>query len=153
MKKLIFLIVLIPLLSFDHTPDKDRKIEAKLIGIEYYSKGKCNEKNSVYIRVKYAVKNFKIESLKMNKPSLYLKYLHENTVEYEEFESCWTINSDEELKAALFSLQHEKEKVPYSRENVNRFLSEIIYGGREKRDVLLDYEQFIISGGKYHVSA
>jgi hypothetical protein len=94
-----------------------------------------------------------IESLKMNKPSLYLKYLHKNTVEYEEFESCWTINSDEELKAALFSLQHEKESVPYIQENVNRFLKEIIYGGQEKRDVLMDYEQFIKSGGEYQVKS
>lgn len=94
-----------------------------------------------------------IESLKMNKPSLYLKYLHKNTVEYEEFESCWTINSDEELKTALISLQHEKESIPYNQENVNRFLNEIIYGGQEKRDVLMDYELFITSGGEYQVNS
>jgi hypothetical protein len=94
-----------------------------------------------------------IESLKMNKPSLYLKYLHENTVEYEEFESCWTINSDEELKTALISLQHNKESVPYNQKNVNCFLNEIIFGGQEKRDVLMDYEQFITSGGKPNFSA
>jgi hypothetical protein len=35
--------------------------------------------------------------------------------------------------------------VPYSDENVNGFLSEVVYGGRHKRDVLKDYEQFIIS--------
>lgn len=65
MKKLIFLVLMLPLLSLNHITDKDRKIDAKLVGIEYYSKGKCNEKNSVYVRVKYAIKNFKIESLKM----------------------------------------------------------------------------------------
>ena len=38
-----------------------------------------------------------IEALVNKKPALYLKYLHENTVEYEEFKSCWTLNSEEEL--------------------------------------------------------
>jgi hypothetical protein len=35
--------------------------------------------------------------------------------------------------------------VPYPKENADRWLSEIIYGGRDKRDVLNDYEQFIVN--------
>lgn len=92
-----------------------------------------------------------IESLKMEKPSLYLKYLHENTMEYEELNSCWTINSDEELKAALSSLKEDINRVPYTQDNVNRFLTEIIYGGLDKRDVLNDYENFITRGGQYRL--
>jgi hypothetical protein len=34
-------------------------------------------------------------------------------------------------------------EVPYGDENVNRFLSEVVYGGRNERDVLKDYMQFI----------
>jgi hypothetical protein len=47
------------------------------------------------------------------------------------------------LKTALLSLKRDKKKVPYTDQNIDRFLSEIIYGGRSERDVLGDYERFI----------
>lgn len=86
-----------------------------------------------------------IEALKQGKPTLYLKYLHKNIMEYETFNACWIINSDAELKDALLSLRNNDNAVPYTKENVDRWLSEIIYGGRDKRDVLNDYEQFIVN--------
>lgn len=86
-----------------------------------------------------------IETLVQRKPVLYLKYLHENITEYEELGACWTINDESELKDALLSLQSNKTNVPYTEENINRFLSEIIYGGRGERDVLGDYENFIVN--------
>jgi hypothetical protein len=86
-----------------------------------------------------------IETLVQRKPVLYLKYLHQNITEYEEMGACWTINDEAELKDALLSLQSNKTEVPYTEENVNRFLSEIIYGGRGERDVLGDYENFIVN--------
>jgi hypothetical protein len=89
-----------------------------------------------------------IETLVQHKPVLYLKYLHENTTEYEELGACWTINNEAELKEALLSLQSDKTNVPYTGENVKRFLSEIIYGGRNERDVLGDYENFILNRTK-----
>ncbi len=86
-----------------------------------------------------------IETLVQRKPVLYLKYLHENTTEYEELGACWTLHDEAELKDALLSLQADKANVPYTEENINSFLSEIIYGGRDERDVLGDYENFIVS--------
>jgi hypothetical protein len=85
-----------------------------------------------------------IEALVQRKPVLYLKYLHKNTTQYEEFGACWTIQDEAQLKDALRDLQENKTKVPYAHENVEKFLSEIIYGGRGKRDVLQDYENFIV---------
>jgi hypothetical protein len=81
------------------------------------------------------------------------KHLHENTMEYEKFNACWIINSDAELKDALSSLRKDKNNLPYTEENVNRWLAEIIYGGRNKRDILNDYTQFIVSGGQYRISS
>lgn len=86
-----------------------------------------------------------IETLKQGKPALYLKYLHENTTEYEDFGACWIIHDETELQEALLSLRDKKTKVPYKDEDVNRWLSEVIYGGRSERDVLKDYEDFIIN--------
>ncbi len=86
-----------------------------------------------------------IEALVQHKPVLYLKYLHENITLYEQLEACWIIHSDIELKRALLSLHSNKKGVPYSDRGTNQFLSEIIYGGQNERDVLGDYEQFIVN--------
>jgi hypothetical protein len=86
-----------------------------------------------------------IEPLKQGKPVLYLKYLHDNITQYEELGACWTIYNEAELKDALLSLRDNKKKVAYPKENVNKFLSEIIYGGSNERDVLGDYEDFIVN--------
>jgi hypothetical protein len=86
-----------------------------------------------------------IESLVLDKPALYLKYLHANTTQYEEFGACWTIHDEAELQDALRTLINDKRQVPYSANAINNFLSEIICGGIAKRDVLRDYEQFIVT--------
>ncbi len=83
------------------------------------------------------------EALMQEKPALYLKYLHANTMLFEECGACWTIHNESELKDALQSFANKRMEVPYGDENVNRFLSEVVYGGRNKRDVLEDYVQFI----------
>ena len=85
-----------------------------------------------------------IESLTQGKPALYLKYLHENITEYEEFGACWTIHDENELQDALMLLRDGKRDLPYTDQNVKRRLREIIYGGRSERDVLKDYEDFIV---------
>ncbi len=83
------------------------------------------------------------EALMQGKPVLYLKYLHANTMLFEECGACWTIHNEAELEHAIQSLRVKRMNVPYTEENVNRFLSEVVYGGRTKRDVLRDYVQFI----------
>lgn len=85
-----------------------------------------------------------IETLIRRKPVLYLQYLHENTTEYEKMGACWIINSETELKKALLSLKDGQKDMPYTDKNVNNWLTEIIYGGRRERNVLQDYEQFIV---------
>jgi len=84
------------------------------------------------------------EALMQGKPVLYLKYLHANTMLFEESGACWTIHNEAELEQALQALQKKSMDVPYGDENVNRFLSEVVYGGRSKTDVLTEYVQFIV---------
>jgi hypothetical protein len=40
-------------------------------------------------------------------------------------------------------LKDGQRDLPYTDENVNRWLTGILHGGRPERDVLQDYEQFI----------
>jgi len=84
------------------------------------------------------------EALMTGKPALYLKYLHGNTTLFEELGACWTIHDEAELKNALLSLQENNAVVPYGHEQVDRFLSETVYGGGLNRDVLSGYEEFIV---------
>ena len=85
------------------------------------------------------------EALMRGKPVLYLKYLHDNTTLFEELGACWIIHNESELKNALVSLQAQKADVPYSEKSVAAFLTEVVYGGDRKRDVLDAYEQFIVN--------
>jgi hypothetical protein len=84
------------------------------------------------------------EALMQGKPVLYLKYLHENTTLFEDLGACWIISNETELKQALSALQKNKTDIPYGEDNIAKFISEIVYGGGRHRDVLSDYEQFIV---------
>jgi UDP-N-acetylglucosamine 2-epimerase len=84
------------------------------------------------------------EALMNGKPVLYLKYLHENTTLFEDLGACWIISNETELKMALLALQKNKTDIPYGANNITEFISEIVYGGGRPRDVLSDYEQFIV---------
>jgi hypothetical protein len=83
------------------------------------------------------------EALMQGKPVLYLKYLHANTMLFEELGACWTIRNEAELEQALLSLRTKSMDVPYGNEQVNRFLSDVVYGSQNNRDVLGDYVKFI----------
>jgi hypothetical protein len=76
---------------------------------------------------------------------LYLKYLHANTTLFEELGACWTINDENELKNALFSLQKNKADIPYEEAGVLNYIKEVVYGGRAEKDVLGNYENFIVT--------
>jgi hypothetical protein len=86
-----------------------------------------------------------LEPLTESKPVLYLKYLHENTTIYEEYGACWIIRSEDELKDALNDLKRNRNKVAYSAESVNHFISDIIYSNQMERNILKDYIDFIVS--------
>jgi hypothetical protein len=85
------------------------------------------------------------EALMREKPALYLKYLQANTTLFEELGACWTIHDETELKKALLTLQTDKKHMPYSKESVANFLTDVVYGGQNNMDVLSTYEQFIIN--------
>jgi hypothetical protein len=84
------------------------------------------------------------DGLMREKPVLYLKYLHDNTTLFEELGACWTIHNEDELKHALVSLKKDKTGVPYHNANVAKFISDVVKGGDDSRDVLSTYEQFIV---------
>jgi hypothetical protein len=83
------------------------------------------------------------EALMQEKPVLYLKYLHANTMLFEELGACWTIRNEAELQHALQSLRLNVTNLPYQDQDVKNFLSAVVYGGRNERDVLKDYVRFI----------
>jgi hypothetical protein len=86
-----------------------------------------------------------IEPLLQGKPCLCLKYLHENTTLAEEFNAGWIITDEQQLQEALLRLVVDKKGVPYQQVDVKRFLNDIIYDGQAQRDVLKDYECFIVN--------
>lgn len=84
------------------------------------------------------------EGLMQGKAALYLKYLHGNTTLFEELGACWIIHDETELKNALLKLQADRNGLPYKQENVDEFLSDVVYGGGPPKDVLGEYKRFIV---------
>jgi predicted protein tyrosine phosphatase len=85
------------------------------------------------------------EVLMRKKPALYLKYLHANTTLFEELGACWTIHDETELKNVLISLQKNRAVVPYGETQVSDYVKQVVYGGRTEKDVLGNYEKFIVA--------
>jgi hypothetical protein len=63
---------------------------------------------------------------------------------FEDLGACWIISNETELKKAILALQKNKTDIPYGEDNIAKFISEIVHGGGRNRDVLSDYEQFIV---------
>lgn len=65
MKNFFFPFLIFVLMLFSFTDGKDRKIEAELVNIEYYSKGICKNEYPVYVRVIYSVNEKDLSGIKM----------------------------------------------------------------------------------------
>jgi hypothetical protein len=86
-----------------------------------------------------------LEPLLMGKVFIYLKYLHSVRMFWDVMNACWVVNNYEELENALKITHRNPSYRPYSQENVDKFITEIVYGGVRNRDVLGGYKDFIIS--------
>lgn len=89
-----------------------------------------------------------LEPLLMGKLFIYPKYFHKNEMLWEVKGASWTVNSYEELEAALRTIKKLSDYKPYSQEDVNQFITEVVYGGQADRDVLGDHVKFILSHAK-----
>jgi hypothetical protein len=84
------------------------------------------------------------EALMLGKPALYLKYLHRNTTLFEDLRACWTVSDERGLRDALSALRENPQNVPYDRERVEAYLTDVVCGGDGRRDVLAAYREFIV---------
>ena len=73
------------------------------------------------------------------------KYFRKKKMVHEEHGACWTVNSIKELEEALIKLKSNPSYKPYNSENIENFLTEIVYAGEKNKDVLGAYEGLILS--------
>lgn len=85
-----------------------------------------------------AASSILVEALIRGKTLIYPKHHHDNEGIIERFDACWQVNNDDELVAALHTLQDGKPR-QYTETAVDQFLSYIVRGGHPGRDVLNDY--------------
>jgi len=86
-----------------------------------------------------------IEVLYQNKIFLYPKYFHDNEMVFEETNACWMVNNLSEVDKALDSVAENPAYRPYGEKNVEKFVTDIVYGGVKNRDVLGEYVDFILA--------
>ena len=86
-----------------------------------------------------------IEALLQDRILLYPRYFHEDKMVFDEMHACWRADSFEELETALERIHSGDFVNPSSRQNVDRLIEKIVYGGQKNRDVLDEYVQFILN--------
>ena len=91
------------------------------------------------------ISSISLDVLIMNKVFIYPKYFLDVDMMWETMEACWVVNNYTELEDALYRIRRTPGYKQYKEENVNKLVTETVYGGEEGRDVLGDYENFIIS--------
>ena len=84
-----------------------------------------------------------IEPLLKNKILLYPKYFHRNHTLWGDLGACWTINDQNELIEAMYTLKENLNFSPYSQDSVSNFLNKAIYNGDSSKDILSDYRDFL----------
>ena len=84
-----------------------------------------------------------IEVLLQSKCYIYPKYMHKGEMIYEMYGACWTVNSYDDLVAALWKKYKQRDYIPYSQSNIDQFLDEAIFNGFEQKDVLNSYVDYI----------
>ena len=89
-----------------------------------------------------------IEAYNLNKIFIYPKYFHQNQVRWEDYGACWTVDSQGELLSALKDIHEGTHRLPYGEDQIRAFLTDTVYGGDPSRDVLGDYVDFIVGGGR-----
>ncbi|MBW8039154.1 MAG: hypothetical protein FVQ85_04050 [Planctomycetes bacterium] len=125
--------------------------EKSLSSLELYNLARVDTDTSSVQLIRWAdvvmgtTSSILLEPLLMDKIFVYPRYLHENDMLWDEMEACWTVKNYDELESALKKISEKPGYKPYSNDNVNNFIDEVVYGGVKDRDVLGDYKDFILS--------
>jgi len=92
--------------------------------------------NKAYISPAYFRKNSKfVDGVKVT---------YSETI-YEQYNACWIVDSDSELISALHKLRENLDFKPYTKNNVESFLTDIVYSGEKNKDVLGVYRDYILN--------
>ena len=84
-----------------------------------------------------------VEVLIRGKCYIYPKYMHKGEMIYEKYGACWTVNNYDELQSALEKKYNQRDYIPYTQNNVDQFLNEVIFNGFDQKNVLNSYVNYI----------
>tara|TARA_B100001142_G_scaffold329561_1_gene393344 strand:+ start:5842 stop:7098 length:1257 start_codon:yes stop_codon:yes gene_type:complete len=70
---------------------------------------------------------------------IYPNHFNDNTMRWEKYNACWTVNSNEEIVDTINKIHLGQFDIPYSSTNVNTFLFDQVYGSSEDQDVSTKY--------------
>lgn len=93
-----------------------------------------------------SVTSVALDALYYEKPLLYLKFIApDQFTTYEDFSTCWKLNSEEEFLAAVQKLSKQLSERPYTASDVKKYFTQTVYRGEENYDVLGGYARFYLS--------
>jgi len=86
-----------------------------------------------------------LDVLIMNKILICPEYFGENQSLFRTRNISLSVSNYSDLLKAIEKVRQTPDYVPYKIEDVNLFITDIVYGGVKNRDVLNDYRQFLLS--------
>lgn len=84
-----------------------------------------------------------LEILLQGKPLIELRYLHANTLIYDELGACWLADSDAELTECLRRIK-DGSPAPYGPDQVAKVMEAVVFGDPPAKDVLARYIDLIL---------
>lgn len=83
-----------------------------------------------------------IDAVMLGKALVYPKHFHKNEMIFEDYSFCRTVGSEDELIELLRAMSSTASDVlmdSSDKHSADRFIEEVVYGGRKRRGVLQDY--------------
>lgn len=86
-----------------------------------------------------------LDVLIMNKVLICPSYFEENQTLFRTRNVSLSVNNYSELLKTIQNVKKDSKYLPYKTEDVNSFITDIVYGGLKNRDVLNDHKNFLLS--------
>ncbi|MBN1849811.1 MAG: hypothetical protein JW932_14635 [Deltaproteobacteria bacterium] len=116
----------------------------------YYETREANYPSARLIQwadvVVMSISSIALEVLWQKKPLLFLKFLSPpgEVCAFDEYKACWAMHSQEELMDAIQTLKNNPSYKPYTDQDVNKLVCDVVYNGDMRKDILRDHMRFFM---------
>ena len=84
-----------------------------------------------------------LQALTDNKTLIYPTYIDSNTTNFSNWNACWKVDNQTELRSAFMELKNNRRFRPYDEKRVKALISSIVYAGDVEDEVISKHYNFV----------